>query len=192
MAEKCGDFGGKNRQGQPCGKAAGWGVPETVTGKCRRCRRYGAGRPPSKPETIVARAVTAQSDLAKRAQTLKASGVDLLDLTDTVAILRVLLDDVSSKHARENELDTRALALVLACVESTRKTVETIERVKHLRAFGESDLQIVVGVLEVVFGELTTVYTQARDERDFDQLVKARVFRQLSALKAGPVRMLDG
>lgn len=43
---KCGYYGGKRTDGQPCGKTAGYGVPGETTGKCRRCRRYGGGRPP--------------------------------------------------------------------------------------------------------------------------------------------------
>jgi|AntDeeMetagen134_2_1112570.scaffolds.fasta_scaffold07988_2 hypothetical protein len=36
-ADECGDHGGRNSRGEPCGRAAGWGTPDE-TGKCRRHR----------------------------------------------------------------------------------------------------------------------------------------------------------
>ena len=34
----CGDYGGTNRRGEPCGRSAGWGIPSADSGKCRRHR----------------------------------------------------------------------------------------------------------------------------------------------------------
>lgn len=34
-ADECGDHGGTNSQGEPCGRAAGWGTPND-SGRCRR------------------------------------------------------------------------------------------------------------------------------------------------------------
>lgn len=34
-ADECGDHGGRNSSGEPCGRAAGWGTPND-TGRCRR------------------------------------------------------------------------------------------------------------------------------------------------------------
>jgi hypothetical protein len=31
----CGDFGGLTVKGEPCKRAAGWGVPDTDTGRCK-------------------------------------------------------------------------------------------------------------------------------------------------------------
>ena len=36
-ADECGDHGGTNRDGEPCGRAAGWGT-DSDTGKCRQHR----------------------------------------------------------------------------------------------------------------------------------------------------------
>lgn len=35
--DECGDHGGRNAQGEPCGRAAGWGTPD-ASGRCRRHR----------------------------------------------------------------------------------------------------------------------------------------------------------
>lgn len=36
-ADECGDHGGTNGDGEPCGRAAGWGTPDD-SGRCRRHR----------------------------------------------------------------------------------------------------------------------------------------------------------
>lgn len=34
--ETCGDFGGRRNDGEPCGRASGWGTPND-SGKCKKC-----------------------------------------------------------------------------------------------------------------------------------------------------------
>lgn len=45
----CGDYGGENSDGDPCGRNAGWGRPGVDTGRCRDHVVDEAGPEPEQP-----------------------------------------------------------------------------------------------------------------------------------------------
>lgn len=130
MAQKCGDFGGKRTDGQPCGKAAGWGIEGKTTGKCRRCCRYGAGRPATRPETLLKKALESDA-LRDKADKLIEGGADVLDLRQVAAQLHILAGELSEKRSEGNG----EVALLLQCLESLRKCAESVERIRASKAF---------------------------------------------------------
>jgi hypothetical protein len=139
MAQKCGDFGGKRTDGQPCGKAAGWGIEGKTTGKCRRCCRYGAGRPATRPETIL-RKTLESSALGDKADALIASGADVLDLRQVAAQLQVVAGELAEKRSEGNG----EVALLLQCLESLRKCAESVERIRASKAFTTAERDFIV------------------------------------------------
>jgi hypothetical protein len=139
MAQKCGDFGGKRTDGQPCGKAAGWGIEGKTTGKCRRCCRYGAGRPATRPETLLKKALESHA-LRDKADALIESGVDVLDLRNVAAQLHVLAGELSERRSEGNG----EVALLLQCLESLRKCAESVERIRASKAFTTSERDFIV------------------------------------------------
>ena len=51
---RCGDYGGRNNNGKPCHRTAGWGVKGTKEGQCKHHTAEADGRIAKQKETILA------------------------------------------------------------------------------------------------------------------------------------------
>jgi len=176
MAQKCGDFGGKRTDGQPCGKAAGWGIEGKTTGKCRRCCRYGAGRPATRPETILRKALESDA-LRDKADRLIESGADVLDLRNVAAQLHVLAGELATKRH-----DGNSLPLLLQTLESARKTAESVERIRASKAFTTAERDWIV----IKLSEFVSMMPEGERAR-FDDFIR----RELLQVKPSPLPIAD-
>jgi hypothetical protein len=147
MGQKCGDFGGKRTDGQPCGKPAGWGVPDRTDGKCRRCCRLGAGRP-----IVHGRYSKFKSKLAERAQTF-ADMENPWDFNHEAAMLRQLLDDFLIKH-EETGLDVESVRTAAGLISDISRLSERNERIRASKAFTaveyQATINMVVNIIEML------------------------------------------
>jgi hypothetical protein len=118
-------------------------------------KKRGRGRPITSPSTIVKNAMSELSSNATRLQkadTLLASGFNVLDLNKNAALLHVIIDDFAESRA------TDELQLLFAATENLRKTAESVERIRASKAFTDSEYQatinLVVNIIELMPEEL--------------------------------------
>ncbi len=91
------------------------------------------------PETVLKRALESNA-LRGKADALIESGVDVLELRQVAAMLHVL----SSELAENRDKGHQEVALLLQCLESLRKTAETIERIRASKAFTNAERDWIV------------------------------------------------
>jgi hypothetical protein len=109
------------------------------------------GRPLSNPNVIVKRALSELSDNGtriERADTLIASGADVLSMTRNAALLQIIVEDFSESRDRDE------LQLLFAATENVRKTAESVERIRASKAFTQNEYQatinLFVGIIETL------------------------------------------
>jgi len=123
-----------NRSGKPCKRnpTPGWNV----------CKFHGAGggRPATLPATILKNALKS-TELRAKADALIESGADVLDLQRVAAMVHVLVDEVSE---RDRGADGANFALLIQCIETLRKCVEAVERVRASKAFTTAEYQLFI------------------------------------------------
>lgn len=139
----CGYYGGKRRNGEPCGRPAGWGIPNQTTGKCRVCCRYGGGR----PITHGLYASRYQNEIAQSAERFM-SDPDPLSMLREISIIREILDralrgvgvDIHAPDFNPDDLPTleldKALPLVVI-IERIAKITESEQRKRNMKTLDE-------------------------------------------------------
>ncbi len=120
-------------------------------------KKRGRGRPVTSPSTIVKRAMSELSTNATRLQkadSLLASGFNVLDLNKNAALLHVIIDDFAESRV------TDELQLLFAATENLRKTAESVERIRASKSFTANEYQatinLFVGIIELMPEEQQT------------------------------------
>ncbi len=108
------------------------------------CRLHGAGggRPATRPETLLKKALESDA-LRAKADALIQSGADVLDLRQVAAQLHVLAGELSERRSEGNG----EVALLLQCLESLRKVSESVERIRASKSFTTSEKDFLIQTL---------------------------------------------
>jgi hypothetical protein len=148
------------------------------------------GRPLSNPNVIVKRALSELSDNStrmERADTLVASGANVLDMTRNAALLQIIIEDFSESRDRDE------LQLLFAATENVRKTAESVERIRASKSFTANEYQatinLFVGIIETLPEEHQTAALEmmtATSVRDLQNVTP----RPISVLANSPKPIL--
>ncbi len=158
MGKKCGDFGGRKRQGDkgPCGQAAGWKTDHPGNGKCTLHGGSVTGRPVIHGRYSV-----------KHKQELQDKMQEFLEdpqpgnLMSELALQRAMLQDFVERLGDTVLIDVIMRKHVFDMIESISKVVERISRILNSTAITAAELQL----LQMALPDLLLRYIDEPEKR---------------------------
>lgn len=142
MKKKCGEFGGENNQGKPCGHGAGARTSHKGDGKCwLHGGADNVGRPPIHGRYSIKR----RASLNEKMQEFLADPAPA-NLMPELAIQRAFLEEFLDK-VTEGPVTAKTTDHIFAMTESISRLVERITRMLNQTAITQMDIHYLQTIL---------------------------------------------
>ena len=126
MTAHCGDLGGKNKEGLPCGKELGWGTAHPGSGKCK----FHGGSATGRPLVHGRYAYSTHGRLGDKIRK-HMENPNPLDLSPELALLRAriefLTDEIGKTDAKPTPSET---SMMLLLIQGIQKVADTISKIQ--------------------------------------------------------------